>query len=261
MNILETIVAHKKIEVDGRKAVSPIAALEQVPAYSRNIFSLKAGLHLPNASGIIAEFKRKSPSKGLINGTADPVSVTAGYAAAGASAVSILTDNHFFGGQDEDILNCRPNLSIPVLRKEFIVDPYQIHESKALGADLILLIAACLSKNEVAALASLAHSLGMEVLLELHDVEELDHVCDDIDFVGINNRSLKTFDVNIKRSLLMAAQLPADKIKIAESGIDDPALLSLFQENGYSGFLIGECFMKHANPVSALQDFMAKIQN
>jgi indole-3-glycerol phosphate synthase len=259
MNILETIVAHKQIEVAERKEVTPIAALEKVPAYARNIFSLKAGLNQPNASGIIAEFKRKSPSKGLINGTADPVSVTRGYAAAGASAVSILTDNLFFGGQDDDIRNCRPHLTIPVLRKEFIVDPYQIHESKALGADLILLIAACLSKDQVAAFASLAHALGMEVLLELHDEEELDHVSADIDFVGINNRSLKTFDVNIARSLQMAAQLPADKIKIAESGIDDPDLLSLFRKNGYSGFLIGECFMKNENPVSALQDFMSKI--
>jgi len=217
-------------------------------------------LSKPNASGIIAEFKRKSPSKGVINDRVDPVEVTMAYQAAGASAVSILTDAYFFGGDDQDVLRARQVLDIPILRKEFIIDEYQVHEAKALGADLILLIAACLSKEEVVRLSILAKSLGLEVLLELHDEDELGHVCETIDLVGINNRSLKTFDVNIARSLRMAGQLPKDKLKVAESGIDDPAQVKLFRENGYSAFLIGENFMKTNDPGKALDEFRKEIE-
>jgi indole-3-glycerol phosphate synthase len=218
------------------------------------------GLSKPNATGIIAEFKRKSPSKGVINDRVDPVEVTRAYQAAGASAVSILTDAYFFGGDDQDVLRARQVLDIPILRKEFIIDEYQVHEAKALGADLILLIAACLSKEEVVRLSTLARSLGLEVLLELHDEDELEHVCETIDLVGINNRSLKTFDVNIARSLRMAGQLPKNKLKVAESGIDDPAQVKLFRENGYSAFLIGENFMKTNDPGMALNEFRNQIE-
>jgi indole-3-glycerol phosphate synthase len=228
--------------------------------YSRKTISLVEGLSKPNASGIIAEFKRKSPSKGIINDRVDPVEVTKAYQDAGASAVSILTDAYFFGGNDQDLLRARQALDIPILRKEFIIDEYQVHEAKALGADLILLIAACLSKEEVVRFSTLARSLGLEVLLELHDEDELDHVCETIDLVGINNRSLKTFDVNIARSLRMAGQLPKDKLKVAESGIDDPAQVKLFKENGYSAFLIGENFMKTNDPGMALNEFRNQIE-
>jgi len=260
MNILDTIVARKKAEVAERKQRKPLDVIKLDAFYIRNTISLVEGLSRPYASGIIAEFKRKSPSKGVINDRVDLLEVTKGYQAAGASAVSILTDEFFFGGDDQDVVRARQVLDIPILRKEFIIDEYQVHEAKALGADLILLIAACLTKEEVVRFSTVARSLGLEVLLELHDEDELGHVCETIDLVGINNRSLKTFDVNIARSLRMAGQLPKDKLKVAESGIDDPAQVKLFRENGYSAFLIGENFMKTNDPGIALHEFRNQIE-
>jgi indole-3-glycerol phosphate synthase len=260
MNILDTIVERKRTEVAERKQRKPLEVIKADALYTRKTISLVDGLSRPYASGIIAEFKRKSPSKGIINDRVDPVEVTKAYQAAGASAVSILTDEYFFGGHDQDVVRARQVLDIPILRKEFIIDEYQVHEAKALGADLILLIAACLSKEEVVRFSTLARSLGLEVLLELHDEDELEHVCETVDLVGINNRSLKTFDVNIARSLRMAGQLPKDKLKVAESGIDDPAQVKLFRENGYSAFLIGENFMKTNDPGMALHEFRNQIE-
>lgn len=260
MNILDTIVERKRTEVAERKQRKPLEVIKADALYTRKTISLVEGLSRPYASGIIAEFKRKSPSKGIINDRVDPVEVTKAYQDAGASAVSILTDACFFGGDDQDVVRARQVLDIPILRKEFIIDEYQVHEAKALGADLILLIAACLSKEEVVRFSTLARSLGLEVLLELHDEDELEHVCETVDLVGINNRSLKTFDVNIARSLRMAGQLPKDKLKVAESGIDDPAQVKLFRENGYSAFLIGENFMKTNDPGMALHEFRNQIE-
>lgn len=260
MNILDTIVERKRTEVAERKQRKPLEVIKADALYTRKTISLVEGLSRPYASGIIAEFKRKSPSKGIINDRVDPVEVTKAYQDAGASAVSILTDAYFFGGHDQDVVRARQVLDIPILRKEFIIDEYQVHEAKALGADLILLIAACLSKEEVVRFSTLARSLGLEVLLELHDEDELEHVCATVDLVGINNRSLKTFDVNIARSLRMAGQLPKDKLKVAESGIDDPAQVKLFRENGYSAFLIGENFMKTNDPGMALHEFRNQIE-
>ncbi len=260
MNILDTIVERKRTEVADRKQQKSLDVIKADAWYTRKTISLVEGLSRPNASGIIAEFKRKSPSKGIINDRLDPVEVTKAYQAAGASAVSILTDEYFFGGHDQDVLRARQVLDIPILRKEFIIDEYQVHEAKALGADLILLIAACLSKEEVVRFSTLARLLGLEVLLELHDEDELEHVCETVDLVGINNRSLKTFDVNIARSLRMAGQLPKDKLKVAESGIDDPDQVKLFRENGYSAFLIGENFMKTNDPGMALNEFRKQIE-
>lgn len=259
MHILEQIIAKKKEEVALRKSKVGLDALQAMPYYARPTISIVNELGKDGASGIIAEFKRRSPSKGLINGEADPVHTTKTYQSAGASAVSILTDETFFGGSDADLMAVRPHLTIPVLRKEFIIDAYQVHEAKAIGADLILLIAACLSPNEVASLSSLAQDLGLEVLLELHDEDELGHVCETVDLVGINNRSLKTFDVNIERSLNMARQLPDGFLKVAESGIDDPAQVRLFRDNGYHACLIGENFMKTQDPGKALAEFITKI--
>ncbi len=259
MNILDKIVENKRLEVEQRCKAVPLEHLISSASYNRIPISISTKLNKEGASGIIAEFKRKSPSKGIINDQVKPVDITTGYQEHGASAVSILTDEQFFGGHDLDLIACRPSLNIPILRKEFIIDPYQIHEAKAMGADLILLIAACLSPQEVISYSRLATSLGMEVLLELHDANELDHVCEEVQLVGINNRSLKTFDVNIERSLRMAAQLPSDKIKVAESGIDDPAQVRLFRDNGYKGFLIGENFMKTNNPALSLKSFIEKI--
>jgi len=259
MNILDKIIENKKLEVAHRKEQKSLLTLSQSGFYNRKPISLVERLLDENSTGIIAEFKRKSPSKGIINDRVSPLDVAIGYEKAGAAAISMLTDEVFFSGNDADLISVRSSINIPILRKEFIIDPYQIHEAKAIGADLILLIAACLTPVEVSSLAVLAKSLGLEVLLELHDDEELEHICDAVDFVGINNRSLKTFDVNIERSLRMAEKIPSGKLKIAESGIDDPSLIKLFKANGYKGFLIGENFMKEQDPVLAITAFMNQI--
>ena len=259
MNILQRIVERKRVEVAERKISNPIEKLKDTALYQRKIFSLVEGLQKNNASGIIAEFKRKSPSKGIINDRVDPIKVTEGYQTAGASAVSILTDADFFGGSEKDLMVCRAVLNIPILRKDFVVDRYQLHEAKAIGADLVLLIAACLTPEEVLDLSAEAHAIGLEVLLELHDEDELNHVAMDVDLVGINNRSLKTFDVDIERSLRMAASIPGNMPKVAESGIDDPAQIRIFKENGYKAFLIGENFMKREDPGRSLKEFIDNI--
>jgi indole-3-glycerol phosphate synthase len=255
MNILDKIIAHKKIEVAERKAVTSVAELEKSPAFTRSVLSLKQFLLDDSKTGIIAEFKRKSPSRGIINGDADVVAVTSAYAQHGASGLSVLTDTTFFGGSSEDLVKARVN-QVPILRKEFIIDEYQIVEAKAMGADVILLIAACLTPAEVKRLATFAQSLQLEVLLELHDEEELEHVCDETILVGINNRNLKTFVVDIERSLAMAQRIPVSKVKIAESGISAVENIRLFRDNGFRGFLIGENFMKEPNPGLAFEKFV-----
>jgi indole-3-glycerol phosphate synthase len=254
MNILDTIIEHKRKEVATRKEQVPFAKLEQSKFFSRSPLSLKQFLLDGSRTGIIAEFKRKSPSKGVINDKADVVTVTSAYASNGASALSVLTDEFFFGGTTGDVIKARIN-EVPILRKDFIVDEYQIAEAKAMGADVILLIAACLTPAEVKQLANFAHSLQLEVLLELHDEAELEHICPATELVGINNRNLKTFVVDIERSLLMAEKIPAGKIKIAESGISSVENIRLFKENGFSGFLMGENFMKEADPAAAFAKF------
>ncbi|MEO8403851.1 MAG: indole-3-glycerol phosphate synthase TrpC [Chitinophagaceae bacterium] len=258
MNILDTIIAYKKEEIKKRKLQTTVTALEGRPLFARKTLSLKDSLLNKNRTGIIAEFKRKSPSKGDIHAGADVVAITKAYTANGASGLSVLTDEHFFGGSDEDLQKARIN-DIPLLRKEFIVDEYQLTEAKSIGADAILLIAACLTPTEVKQLAGFANKLGLEVLLELHAEEELEHICDEVQLIGINNRNLKTFEVDIERSLAMAARVPDDKIKIAESGIHSVADIILFKEHGFKGFLIGETFMKAADPGMAFADFVKKI--
>ena len=258
MNILDKIIAHKKIEVAERKAATGIAGLEKSPAFSRPVLSLKQFLLDDSKTGIIAEFKRRSPSKGVINGDADVVAVTKAYTQHGASGLSVLTDTAFFGGSTEDLVKARVN-PIPILRKEFIIDEYQIVEARAMGADVILLIAACLTPADVKRLAAFAQSLQLEVLLELHEEEELQHICDETVLVGINNRNLKTFVVDIERSLAMAQRIPAGKVKIAESGISAVENIRLFRDHGFRGFLIGENFMKEPNPGLAFEQFVKAI--
>lgn len=260
MNILDRIVAYKKEEVKARKAHVPEAELRTMPLFGRETLSMKAFLQDPDRTGIIAEFKRQSPSKGVINARADVLEVTRAYTQQGASALSVLTDTSFFGGSTEDLLKARVN-EVPVLRKDFMVDEYQILEAKAMGADVILLIAACLTPAEVQRLAAFAGSLQLEVLLELHDESELEHICDETELVGINNRNLKTFTVDIDRSLKMAGNIPGNKIKIAESGISSVANIELFRENGFSGFLIGENFMKEKDPGAAFAAFVRELKN
>ncbi|AHF16709.1 indole-3-glycerol phosphate synthase TrpC [Niabella soli] len=259
MNILDTIIAHKRTEVAARKQQTAYKMLETTAAFQLPVRSLAASLQQPGSTGIIAEFKRKSPSKGFINKEADVATITAAYSRFGAAALSVLTDENFFGGSQKDLVIAREQ-AIPILRKDFIIDEYQIVEAKSIGADIILLIAACLSPAEVNRLANFAASLGLETILELHAEEELGHICSATRIVGINNRDLKTFKVDIDRSLKMAEQIPGDRIKIAESGIDKIEDILLFRKNGFKGFLIGEYFMKQENPPMAFENFVTQLQ-
>ena len=258
-NILEEIVSYKREEIRRKKLDKPVQVLEKSPDFHREIFSMKAFLRNPEKTGIIAEFKKKSPSKGIINERASVKSVTAAYARHGASAISVLTDGPSFGGSSEDLKEARFN-TLPILRKDFILDPYQLAESRAMGADSILLIAACLQEHETRYLAAKAHDLGLEVLLEIHEENELDHLCEEVDVVGINNRDLKTFSVDIERSIRLAACLPANKVRIAESGIHDIETILYLKKAGFDGFLIGEQFMKTADPAIAFASFTGQLK-
>lgn len=255
MDILEKIVADKKKEVEEKRVMLPYHVLEKYPHYDHATVSLHEILARGSSTGIITEFKRRSPSKGVINDSVEIVDVVKDYERHGAAGISVLTDEKYFGGFSDDLMVARETVSCPILRKDFIIDEYQIVEAKAIGADLVLLIAACLTPTAVKRLAAFAMSLGLEVLLELHDEEELGHVCDDTALVGINNRNLKTFEVDIDRSLRMAEMIPDEKVKIAESGISSPANIKLFKQHGFSGFLIGENFMKEKNPGEAFRRF------
>jgi len=259
MNILEEIIEYKKEEVKSNKSKVKATELEKRELFSRAVLPLKDFLLDKSKTGIIAEFKRRSPSKGVINPDVDVLEVTKGYTEHGASCLSVLTDEHFFGGSDEDLIKARIN-EIPILRKDFIIDEYQLIEAKSIGADVILLIAACLTVAEVKRLASFAKNLGLEVLLELHTEEELEHICDDTGVIGINNRNLKTFDVDIERSLRMAERIPFPKFKIAESGISSVNDILLFKKHGFQGFLIGENFMKVTNPTIAFAEFVKQLK-
>ena len=259
MNILNKIIAHKKIEVANAKATVTENDLMQQPLFSRKTFSLKQFLLDETKTGIIAEFKRQSPSKGIINDTADVLDVTTAYTKYGASCLSVLTDEHFFGGTAKDVASARVN-HIPILRKDFMIDDYQLLEAKAMGADVILLIAACLTPERVKELAVYAKSLQLEVLLEIHTEEELQHICDETEIVGVNNRDLKTFTVDIQRSIALSKKIPADKIKIAESGIHDIETICTLKEAGFRGFLIGENFMKQPDPTIAFADFVQQLK-
>jgi indole-3-glycerol phosphate synthase len=259
MNILEEIIEYKKQEVKSLKSRISIADLEKSLLFSRPVLSLKEFLIDQSRTGIIAEFKRRSPSKGIINPDVDVVEVTTGYTDNGASCLSVLTDENFFGGSNEDLIKARIN-KIPILRKDFVIDEYQVIESKSIGADVILLIAACLSPEEVKQLATFAKGLGLEVLLELHAEEELEHICDETSVIGINNRNLKTFDVDIERSLRMAEKIPFPKFKVAESGISSVNDILLFKQHGFQGFLIGENFMKANNPTIAFAEFVKQLK-
>ena len=259
MNILEEIIDYKRTEVAKLKSLHPFADLEKRELFSRRVLPLKDFLVDKSRTGIIAEFKRRSPSKGIINDKADVTVVAKGYAANGASCLSILTDQNFFGGSNEDLIKTRAN-QVPILRKDFIIDEYQVVESRSVGADVILLIAACLSPAEVKRLAVLARNLELEVLLELHSEEELEHICDEITVIGINNRNLKTFDVDIERSLRMAEKIPFPKFKVAESGISSINDILRFKRHGFHGFLIGENFMKAPDPTIAFAEFVKQLK-
>ncbi|WP_337042949.1 indole-3-glycerol phosphate synthase TrpC [Emticicia sp. 17c] len=262
MTILDTIVAQKAIEVAAAKAQVSTDDLMREAFFDRPTISLAARLAAPTATGIIAEHKRKSPSKGIINNQLSVEFVTQGYAQAGASGLSVLTDTEFFGGAKADLQQARvANPDTPILRKDFMIDPYQVYEAKAWGADVILLIAACLSPEQITTLSQQAHQLGLEVLLEIHDEEELaQSPLDNIDIIGVNNRNLKNFaENNVNASLALADKIPDRIVRISESCISQPETIHLLKTAGYKGFLIGETFMKDQNPGAKLAEFIAKI--
>ncbi len=257
MNILERIVEVKRKEVELAKSLQPAKVLEGSIHFSSPSISVVRRLQDDTLTGIIAEFKRASPSKGIINDQVTVEEVVKGYADNGAVAISVLTDEQFFKGSLADLQAARAAVpDVPLLRKDFVIDEYQLVQAKSSGADLILLIAACLTPFEVRSLASFAKSLQLEVLLEIHAEEELEHICDEVDIVGVNNRDLKTFKVDIEQSIRLASMMPADKIKISESGIYSMDTINTLRNGGFEGFLIGENFMREKDPVAAFKNFI-----
>lgn len=262
MTILDKIITFKKKEIAKIKAEVPLKKLVESPKFKRQTLSLKKELLNPFSTGIIAEFKRQSPSKGILNDKISVTEVTNGYLDANVAAQSILTDTSFFGGTIADLMEARlVNQLKPILRKDFIVDGFQIVEAKAIGADVILLIAACLTSQEIKNYGNLARDLGLEVLYEVHTQEDLDKISDlDGKIIGINNRNLKTFKVDLEHSINLANQIPDSCVKVSESGISDPRIIIGLKEYGFQGFLIGETFMKAENPGEACQDFIHQIR-
>lgn len=257
MNILDKIIERKKQEIKDSKSKVSVEQLKDSEFFGRKTFSLKETLE--SKSGIIAEFKRQSPSKGIINNQILPLEVASAYEKFGASGISILTDKDFFGGSFDDILSVRDHINIPILRKDFMVDDYQFYEAKSIGADVILLIAACLSPNQVSEFTELAHDLDLEILLEIHTVEELQHINKNIDFVGINNRNLKDFKVDLQHSVNLKNQLPENILSVAESGIYNEDDFKYLKEKGFNGFLMGEYFMKNENPGNKFSEFVSNV--
>ena len=257
MTILYKIIERKKQEITEAKSKISISELKNFEFFARPTFSLKETLK--SRSGIISEFKRQSPSKGIINDKVTPLEVVSQYEKFGASGISILTDTDFFGGNFQDILDVRNQIQIPILRKDFMIDEYQFYEAKSIGADVILLIAACLSPTQVQEFTALSHELGLEVLLEIHTEEELNHFNKDIDLVGINNRNLKDFKVDLQHSVDLKNLLPKDVLSVAESGIYSIEDFKFLKEKGFDGFLMGEYFMKNENPGKAFEEFISNV--
>lgn len=261
MNILDKIIIRKREEVALAKEKVSLAELEKYPLFKRKPLSLRDSILDTSKNGIIAEFKRASPSKGIINDRSSVKEVVNGYERAGASAISVLTDTDFFKGSLQDLTEARESVSIPVLRKEFVIDRYQIAEAKAYGADVILLIAAVLSADEIEDLSSYAKELGLSVLLEVHDQEELERsIFETIDAIGVNNRNLKDFTVSIQHSLDLVNLIPDSFIKVSESGLSDPKSIIELKEAGFQAFLIGESFMKEDHPQEAISHFVSQIK-
>jgi len=260
VTFLEKIAESKRKEVALLKRRFSVKDFEESPLFGRKAISLAGRLRDPAGTGIIAEFKRCSPSRGVINDSADLLKVTTGYCNAGAAGISILTEKKFFGGKADDLYKVRSSINIPILRKDFILDEIQIYESKCLGADVILLIAALTGKEELVQFSKLANSLGMEVLLEIHSMDELDTINEFVNIVGVNNRDLHSMKTDIITSLMLAGKIPDGFVKISESGISSPEVITELKKAGYDGFLIGEYFMSKPDPVSTFREFVSSLR-
>ncbi len=261
MDILEKIVAAKKKEIEPFKEKSPVERFEREGFFWEiSNRSLVQSLFMPGSTGIIAEFKRKSPSKGWFKTKELEVEPVVTAYNKNAAGISVLTDNEFFGGDLDDLIQTKVVTDIPVLRKDFIVDKWQIAESKAFGADVILLIAACLTPAQVKEFAGYAKSIGLESILEVHNDAELGHYCDEVSMIGVNNRNLKTFEVDINTSLQLIEKIPAGKPAIAESGIGSADAIVTLRSAGFKGFLIGETFMKEENTGMAYATFVNNLK-
>lgn len=259
MDLLDKIIAFKRNELKLRKTAIPVSDLENSTFFGREMISFHKALEKPGPS-IIGEFKRKSPSKGEINFGSEVEEVARGYEAAGIRAMSILTDSEFFGGENSDLQKVAGFANIPLLRKEFIVDEYQIIESKSIGASAILLIASVLNKKEINRFIELASDLGLNVLFEIHDEKDLDKLNDRIKIIGVNNRNLKTFDVSTENSMKLLNLLPSDCLKVAESGFKSSKEVNILYSLGYKAFLIGENFMKSEDPGKAAEKFINELK-
>ncbi len=264
-DVLQEIIAYKRIEVEKQKNLVPLKVLELqlAEAEKRPVNSMRSAL-TNSTSGIIAEFKRKSPSKGWIFADAEVEQVLPAYERGGASACSVLTDNHFFGGSLNDLLKARKLVALPLLRKEFIIDPYQLIEARVAGADAILLIAAVLTPQECSKLAKMASELHLEVLLEIHTGMELEHLNADVSMLGINNRNLGTFETSLDHSYRLAEKfslLRSSALLVSESGISMPSTVRDLRRHGFSGFLIGETFMRDGKPGETLSEFLKGVNN
>ncbi len=259
MSLLNKIIFDKKREVFLKKSIIPVSQLETSVLFGNRTISLTKLLK-NSSTGIIAEHKRRSPSKGEINYSLTVEEITKGYQNAGVCGISVLTDTKYFGGALDDLLLARASVSIPILRKEFIVDEYQILEAKAFGADVILLIAAVLTREEIKNLSEFAQSLALEVLLEVHNLDELNKaIMPSLDMIGVNNRNLNTFEVSLETSKELAKHIPNEFVKISESGISTIESIRELKSDGFQGFLIGENFMKTNNPEESAKDFILKI--
>ncbi|MXV51572.1 indole-3-glycerol phosphate synthase TrpC [Pedobacter sp. HMF7647] len=260
MTILDKIVEQKLREIKFAKSHTSTEELQQSTFFNRECYNLNEFILNDGRNGVIAEFKRASPSKGIINDTAEVQDVAKAYAASNVSAISVLTDNVFFKGFREDLMQARTAVDIPLLRKDFMLDEYQVLEAKAWGADIILLIAAILSPERIKTLAAFAKNLGLNILLEVHNQEELDRsICDDLTAIGVNNRNLADFTVSLEHSYELVSLIPDEFLKVSESGISNTDTINELKSAGFNGFLIGENFMKESDPAQAVKEFTGRL--
>ena len=258
-DILKEIISHKYKEIKNKKERLPLTRLCQMACATPASGNKMSKQIQKSETGIISEFKRRSPSKGWINRSADPAKIIPGYEAVGATAISVLTDESFFGARENDFQQARSQTRLPILRKEFIIDEYQLFESRLLGADAVLLIAAALDLENCKKLVSRAIDLNLEVLLEIHEEKELDYISPDISMIGINNRNLGSFQTCVDHSFRLGERLPKEAIKISESGISSPQTVYELRRAGFQGFLIGETFMRTEYPEQTLRHFLSEL--